>query len=577
MNISNCYTQSNVVRTSGNNTVFGTFIGHNAGNIWGNGDGLVADKGFIGGHNEDDTEIYTNNFFDSEVSNQSTCLGATSKTTAEMKTQATFTNANWNFTATTGDWSIDSSNNSGYPYLQWQAFGSAPIAATNVFPANNSTDLPRTVTVSWRYSGSDLPTHFKVMQNGSQVGADIEYTTDKLYNKQLNIADWGTTVNWKVIPYNSAGSCASPIEWSFTVMVAQGGTPPTVVVYEEIQNYSGTTPPQIAFPPINFGNGAVTPTIDLTFTSSVSNLDIPIQVQDQPNTPLPNPANCGAALALSIPSGNQTRIVFNFQGGITATELVHLNGAVWEVVEAGSHNVVFAEGQVAFDWTSLARGAEDFVVNSGGESTLPVELSSFTAIQTSENFAQLNWTTQSETNLAGYNVYRNTNDSFETAIKMTGNLIPGNNTSSEQNYKFIDREVSNEIDYFYWLESVNLDGSSQFIGPINFTLGSGEPQNPEAPEITIVPGIQKIYPNPFNPQTTINYYLNNDTNVTIKIYNSKGQKVNEFYQGHQKGETMHSLIWNGKDLNSKTVSSGIYFFNLNAGNIHQTIKAILMK
>ncbi len=597
MNISNCYSQSKIVRISGDNTVFGTFMGHNSGNItiqncysasqifssegtiWGNADGLAADKGFIGAHNENDTEIYTNNFFDSEVSSQSTCLGATAKNTTEMKAQATFTDANWNFTANSGDWSIDSSNNSGYPYLQWQAFGSAPTAATNVFPANNSTDLPRTVTVSWRYSGSTLPTYFKVIQNGTQVGQAVEYTTNKLYHKQLNQIAWGSNVNWKIIPYNAQGNCASPTEWSFTVMAEPANTneEPTEIVYEEIQNYTGTTPPQIVFPPINFGSGAVTPTIDLTFTSAVSNINIPIQMQDQPNTPLPNPANCGATLHFTIPNGNSTRTIFNFRGGFIPTELIHLNGTAWELVETEAHNVVFTEGQVAFDWISNRRGEEEFVVNKGNESTLPVELSSFTAIQTAENLAQIKWITQSETDILGYNIYRNITNEENSRIKITSVLIPAENSSNESNYSYIDNDVQISKKYYYWLESLDLDGSSQFFGPVNVTLGSGDPQNPDAPEITIVPGIQKIFPNPFNPQTTINYYLSKNADVIVKIYNTKGQKVNEFHQGIQKGEAMHSLIWNGKNKNSKDVSSGIYFINLNAGKIHQTRKAILLK
>ncbi len=63
------------------------------------------------------------NYFDSDVSNQSTGYGATAKTTDEMKTQATFTD--WDFTTI---WTIDGTNNSGYPYLSWQTF--EPVTIT---------------------------------------------------------------------------------------------------------------------------------------------------------------------------------------------------------------------------------------------------------------------------------------------------------------------------------------------------------------------------------------------------------------------------------------------------------------
>jgi len=99
---------------------------------------------------------------------------------------------------------------------------------------------------------------------------------------------------------------------------------------------------------------------------------------------------------------------------------------------------------------------ESGVLNMG-DITLPVTLSSFTATQTYANFAQLNWQTQSETDLAGYNVYRNTTENVENGLKLNSILINPSNTSSESNYSFTDEEVEFEQDYFYWLESVESD------------------------------------------------------------------------------------------------------------------------
>jgi len=84
------------------------------------------------------------------------------------------------------------------------------------------------------------------------------------------------------------------------------------------------------------------------------------------------------------------------------------------------------------------------------------------------------------------------------------------------------------------------------------------------------------FPNPFNPETTIKFGTNKDINVTIDIYNLKGQKVrqltNELYN---KGT--HQLKWNGLDDNNKPVSSGIYFCKMHSGTKIQTLKMVLMK
>ncbi|MCK4654382.1 MAG: SBBP repeat-containing protein [Candidatus Cloacimonetes bacterium] len=92
------------------------------------------------------------------------------------------------------------------------------------------------------------------------------------------------------------------------------------------------------------------------------------------------------------------------------------------------------------------------------------------------------------------------------------------------------------------------------------------------------------YPNPFNPTTTINYQLPEDSKVKLSIYNIKGQKVkilvNKILPA---GE--HSIIWDGKDSNGNRVSSGIYFYKMclhpessgKAGDYREVRKMVLLK
>ena len=123
--VSNSYSKGDVTRTSGTQTSFGGFCGgviimggdvtiQNCYSIGSVSCGSATDKGFVGGESEP-SGTYTNNFFDSEASNQSTATGATAKNTAQMKTGSTFTDASWDFTNT---WTISSSLNDGYPYLK---------------------------------------------------------------------------------------------------------------------------------------------------------------------------------------------------------------------------------------------------------------------------------------------------------------------------------------------------------------------------------------------------------------------------------------------------------------------------
>jgi len=88
--------------------------------------------------------------------------------------------------------------------------------------------------------------------------------------------------------------------------------------------------------------------------------------------------------------------------------------------------------------------------------------------------------------------------------------------------------------------------------------------------------LSQNYPNPFNPETTISFSIPKYSKVEISIYNIKGQKVKTIAKkDFEKG--IHKVIWNGKDIAGKSVSSGIYFYKMETGNFSEIKKAILLK
>jgi len=202
-------------------------------------------------------------------------------------------------------------------------------------------------------------------------------------------------------------------------------------------------------------------------------------------------------------------------------------------------------------------------VISMGDIPLPVNLSSFTAIQTSANFVQINWTTQSETGLVGYNVYRNVSENINTGLMLNYLLIDPSNTSSESNYSFIDEEVEFEQTYYYWLESVEQDGSSEYYGPILIRIE--EEEIPELPNQTV---LQSAYPNPFNPTTTIAFDIKEGETGILTIFNVKGQKVisESFVAGS------HEYKWQA-DKNT----SGVYFYKLQTESYSKISKMLMLK
>jgi len=79
------------------------------------------------------------------------------------------------------------------------------------------------------------------------------------------------------------------------------------------------------------------------------------------------------------------------------------------------------------------------------------------------------------------------------------------------------------------------------------------------------------YPNPFNAQTTIQYSLPVVSNVTIDIYDILGRKV-ETLIDKKRQAGYHQAVWNARDI-----SSGMYFYKIQAGEFSQTKKMVLLK
>lgn len=85
------------------------------------------------------------------------------------------------------------------------------------------------------------------------------------------------------------------------------------------------------------------------------------------------------------------------------------------------------------------------------------------------------------------------------------------------------------------------------------------------------------YPNPFNPTTTINFFLQQDSHIDLSIFNVKGQKIRTLVKS-QIPKGMQSILWNGKDENGNFVGTGIYFYKLNVnGKLIETNKCLLIK
>ncbi len=88
--------------------------------------------------------------------------------------------------------------------------------------------------------------------------------------------------------------------------------------------------------------------------------------------------------------------------------------------------------------------------------------------------------------------------------------------------------------------------------------------------------LSQNFPNPFNPATTINYIINQNENVSIIIYNSKGQKIRTLVNSLE-AAGKKSIVWDGTDDAGNKVSTGTYFYRLQTGTKVGSKKMLLLK
>jgi hypothetical protein len=84
------------------------------------------------------------------------------------------------------------------------------------------------------------------------------------------------------------------------------------------------------------------------------------------------------------------------------------------------------------------------------------------------------------------------------------------------------------------------------------------------------------YPNPFNPTTTIRYEVGKLADISLKIYNVRGQLVRTLVNAKQ-APGQHQVVWDGNDNMGFRVSSGLYIYQYSAGDFLRTYKMMLIK
>ena len=203
-----------------------------------------------------------------------------------------------------------------------------------------------------------------------------------------------------------------------------------------------------------------------------------------------------------------------------------------------------------------------FTDNAGG---IPVELVSFNG-EFLEDHVKLCWITASELNNLGFEIERKS----ESEQWITIGFVEGSGTTTEiQNYSFIDDlfEVPNSI-LFYRLKQIDLDGTYTYSNEVKVEIDVNNPDKFS---------LSQNYPNPFNPVTKIKFTLPvtmsevKGSLVSLKVYDVLGNEIATLVN-EEKPAGEYEVEFDGTEL-----PSGIYFYQLRAGQNVETMKMVLIK
>ena len=195
---------------------------------------------------------------------------------------------------------------------------------------------------------------------------------------------------------------------------------------------------------------------------------------------------------------------------------------------------------------------------------LPVELTSFNSVAM-DGAVHLQWVTASETNNDHFVLYRSTslNGEFTQIATVNG----AGSSASENNYSYMDQNLTNGVTYYYRLADVDINGTFA-----NHDITVNATPTPGAQGVIITEyKLHQNYPNPFNPTTTITYDVNETGRVTLKIYNLIGQEVTTLVD-EVKDNNRYQVTFDASGL-----AAGVYFYRVNVNDFNQVCKMVLLK
>ncbi len=191
------------------------------------------------------------------------------------------------------------------------------------------------------------------------------------------------------------------------------------------------------------------------------------------------------------------------------------------------------------------------------DNPVPIAFTHFAASVVDISTVSIEWQTNADEGIAGYELYRVAGADTEPKQLTTG-LIAG------EQRQYLDKSVTPGVHYAYFLVAHGTSGSQYRSQAVDVTV----------PNATLA--LAQNAPNPFKSTTSIGISLPGRSDVRLTVYDVSGRRVATVASGaRDAGE--HHFEWNGTDDAGNRVGAGVYFYRLEAGKQTLTRKLVLMR
>ncbi|MCD4652180.1 MAG: right-handed parallel beta-helix repeat-containing protein [Candidatus Cloacimonetes bacterium] len=171
---------------------------------------------------------------------------------------------------------------------------------------------------------------------------------------------------------------------------------------------------------------------------------------------------------------------------------------------------------------------------------------------------------------------------LDTFAQINGYIMDENNQYDDSNLSFVlyydNRAKTQTINQYYVQDIESGVYYPEVINTGNLRDVYFVSNNPDNPGSIPPPPLMEMfaYPNPFNPSTHIRYDIPEASDVSLNIYNIKGQLVSTLVNDYREAGS-YQTEWKGTTTNGKPAASGVYFTRLKSGTNVKTQKLMLLK